>query len=438
MAESKPEPIPLITAIPPIPPIPASTLSIRGRVVTPTGVIERGLVVVDGARIAWVGAADEAPRALLEAADARAGRSSAQHDGPDTVPVTVLPGLVDLHCHGGGGASFPDATDAATARTAVEEHLRHGTTSLVASLVTAAEDTLLERTVLLADLADAGELVGIHLEGPYLSPVRCGAQDPAHMTAGRPDAVRRIAAAARGHLVTMTVAPEVPGVVGPDGVAATLAAVGALPSFGHTAADAALVTAAIAEARAALAAPGTRSARPTITHLFNGMPTLHHRSPGPVAAALSAAARGEAVLELVTDGVHLAPETVRMVFDLVGPGAIALVTDAMAAAGMPDGAYVLGAKRVTVRDGVARLTEGGAIAGGTAHLLDLVRHAVAAGVPLADAVAAGSTTPAAVLGRADLGALEAGRRADLVLVDDDLRPLDVMRAGSWVAVGAGA
>lgn len=399
---------------------------------TPAGVLEDGVVVVEGTWITWVGTAADAPAELLD----RAARDDAarDHAGPGArEPLTLLPGLVDVHCHGGGGASFPDATDAATARTAIAEHLRHGTTTLVASLVTAAEQTLLERTAVLAELADAGELAGIHLEGPYLSPDRCGAQDPAYMTQGRPDAVRRLAAAARGHLVSMTIAPEVPGVLGPDGVAATLAAVGALPSFGHTAADAETVAAGIGQARVALAEPGARSPRPTITHLFNGMPPLHHRTPGPVAASLAAAGRGDAVVELVTDGAHLAPATVRMVFDLVGPGAIVLVTDAMAAAGMPDGAYVLGGQEVVVHDGVARLAQGGAIAGGTAHMVDLVRHAVAAGVPLADAVTAAATTPATVLGRPDIGALEVGRRADLLVVDAHLRPLRVMRAGVWLA-----
>ena len=398
---------------------------LRGRVVAPTGVLEDGLVVVDDALITWVGAADAVPADLLPGSP----------DDPPAQVRTLLPGLVDLHCHGGGGAGFPDALDAATARPAIAEHLRHGTTSLVASLVTADEATLLERTALLAGLADVGELAGIHLEGPYLSPARCGAQDPALMTEGRSGVVREIARVARGHLVTMTVAPEVPGVLGPDGVVAALAETGALPSFGHTDAGADLLADAIAEAGAALAGPGARSRRPTITHLFNGMRPLHHRDPGPVAASLSAAARGEAVVELVADGVHLAPATIRMVFDLLGPKAIALVTDAMAAAGMPDGLYPLGSVAVHVNGGVARLKAGGALAGGTAHLLDLVRTAVTSGVSLADAVTAASATPATVLGRTDIGALETGRRADLVEVDDDLRPLRVMRAGAWVSGG---
>ncbi len=400
---------------------------IRGRVVTPTGVVDDGVVAVRGERLAWVGPAASAPDGLVD--QALAVSVVPGHDGP--APL-VLPGLVDVHCHGGGGASFPDATDPAAVRTAAREHLRHGTTTLVASLVTAPEAVLLERTALLADLADAGEIAGIHVEGPYLSAARCGAQDPAHMTDGRPDAVRGLAEATRGHLVSMTVAPEVPGVLGAGGVVETLVQVGALPSFGHTDADAVAVTDAFAQARAALARPGTRSLRATVTHLFNGMPPMHHRSPGPVAASLAATARGEAVVELVADGVHLAPETVAAVFALVGPASIVLVTDAMAAAGMPDGEYTLGALDVVVHNGVARLAAGGAIAGGTAHALDLVRATVAAGVPLVDAVTAASATPAAVLGRTDIGRLEVGARADVVVVDADLRPLRVMRAGAWV------
>ncbi|MBX9243958.1 amidohydrolase family protein [Actinotalea ferrariae] len=394
-------------------------LALRGRVVTPDAVIEDGVVLVDGTRIAWVGPATGAPDAV-----------------PDLVlpPPTdslLLPGLVDLHCHGGGGASFPDATDAAAASTAAAEHLRHGTTSLVASLVTADAATLLERTALLADLADAGELVGIHLEGPFLSTVRCGAQDPSLMVAGDPALVHRVAEAARGHLVTMTIAPEAPGVLGEGGAVAALAAAGAVPSVGHTDAAAELVEQALEEVRTALAAPGARSGRPTVTHLFNGMRPLHHREPGPVAACLAAAAEGVAVLELVADGVHLAPATVRTVFRLVGAASIALVTDAMAAAGMPDGDYRLGSMSVRVADGVARLTEGGAIAGGTAHLVDVVRSTVAAGVPLVDAVRAAATTPAEVLGRPELGALEVDRRADVLVTDSDLRPRAVLRAGAW-------
>ncbi len=420
-------------------PVDAVPRALRGRVVTPHGVLEDGVVLVDGATIAWVGPAGATP------------------GGPPPAPAgpvpTLLPGLVDLHCHGGGGAGFPDALDAADVRRAADEHLRHGTTSLVASLVTAPRDVLLARTALLADAADAGVLAGIHLEGPFLSPARCGAQNPGDMVPGDPDLVRAVAAAARGHLVTMTVAPEVPGVAdgarpargdadpaGPagDDVVTALVAAGAVPSLGHTDASAEATEAGVARVLDLLATtPGARSARPTATHLFNGMRPLHHRDPGPVAACLAAAAAGRLVVELVADGTHLAPATVRTVLQLVGADAVALVTDAMAAAGMPDGDYRLGPLAVRVVDGVARTVgdDGtpGAIAGGVAHLLDVVRHVVAAGVPLADAVRAAATTPATVLGRADVGALVAGRRADLVLTTEALHPVAVARAGRWVA-----
>jgi N-acetylglucosamine-6-phosphate deacetylase len=404
----------------------------RGRVVTPREVLDDGLVVTEGDRIAWVG----------RWGDAVASGYGEARSTADEVPAgrVVLPGLVDLHDHGGGGASFPDSQDADAARVAVREHLRHGTTSLVASLVTAPRDVLLARVTVLAELADAGEIAGIHLEGPFLSGARCGAQNPDDMLLGDPDLVRELAAAARGHLVTMTVAPEVPGVQGVGGVIDALVEAGAVPSIGHTDAHWTTTTEGIASGRAALVRAGAaaRSGRVTATHLFNGMRPLHHRDPGPIAACLAAAARGELVVELVGDGTHLDPGTVATVFDLVGADSVALVTDAMAAAGMPDGEYQLGPMAVVVAHGVARLADpqnpdGGAIAGGTAHLLDVVRCTVEAGVPLVDAVRAASLTPASVLGRADVGALEAGRRADVVVTDGDLRVVEVVRAGETVA-----
>ena len=408
----------------------ARSRAYRGRVVLPREVLDDGVVVVDGAMIAWVGPVAEAAVAGYGDVVGAAGEPS--HGN------TILPGLVDLHDHGGGGASFPDAGDADTARVAVREHLAHGTTSLVASLVTAPRDVLLARTGMLANLADAGEIAGIHLEGPFLSPDRCGAQNPADMLPGDPELVRAVAEAARGHLVTMTVAPEIAGVQEPGGVIETLVEVGAVPSIGHTDAHWSVTESGIAVGAAALERAGARARSPrlTATHLFNGMRPLHHRDPGPIAACLEAARRGKIVVELVGDGTHLDPGTVATVFELVGADAVALVTDAMAAAGMADGAYQLGPMGVVVADGVARLAdgsaEGGAIAGGTAHLLDVVRHTVSAGIPLPDAVRAASLTPAGVLGRTDVGALEAGRRADLVVTDADLAVREVVRAGETV------
>lgn len=395
--------------------------AVRGRVVTPDVVLDDGVVLLDGHRIAAVGPARE-----LGGAGALAG-ADVLHAGGGY----VLPGLVDLHNHGGGGASFPDATDAGTALRAVREHRRHGTTTLLASLVTARPAELRARTATLVELCEAGEVAGIHYEGPFLSAARCGAQNPAAVRSPDARLTAELLDMGRGHVATMTIAPERDGT---EDVLAALVAGGALPSFGHTDAAPAATRAALEAAAELLAgAPAPRSRRPTVTHLFNGMRPLVHRDPGPVPEMLSAAARGRAVVELIGDGVHLAPSLVRDVYEIVGRDGAVLVTDAMAAAGMADGDYELGGLPVTVVGGVARLRDGGAIAGGTAHLVDVVRTTWQAGVPLVDAVYMAATGPAAVLGRADVGALAAGRQADVLLTDAQLRPVTVLRGGEVVA-----
>lgn len=413
---------------------------LRGRVVLPEVMIDDGVVVARGDRLVFVGPAAEA-------------RDAGFGDRLSQVPPSydyLLPGLVDLHNHGGGGVGFSDAADAGQALAGVLEHRRHGTTTMLASLVTADPESLVARVAMLAELAEAGEIAGIHVEGPFLSAERCGAQDPALLRDGDAALVRDLAKVARGHLATMTVAPEVPGVAGPGGAAMTLVEAGTIPSLGHTDATTevaeVLISQVTAGLRLAAEVGGTLGHREmTVTHLFNGMRPLHHRSPGPVAACLAAAARGDLVAELIADGVHLDPATVRTVFGTVGADQIALVTDAMAAAGMADGSYDLGSLPVTVRDGVARLTgvtgpdgtttEDGVIAGGTAHLVDVVRHTVRAGVPLLEAVRSASAVPARVLGLdRELGTLARGLRADVLVADEELRPRRVLRAGTEAAV----
>ncbi|AEG45015.1 N-acetylglucosamine-6-phosphate deacetylase [Isoptericola variabilis] len=404
---------------------------LRGRVATPDTLLDDGAVVVRGDRIAWVGPVAHA---------AAAGFPAVAGEPRPAPGTTLLPGLVDLHNHGGGGAGFPDVATRDEAMVAVLEHRRHGTTTLLASLVSADRATLLERAELLAGLADDGEIAGIHAEGPFLSHARRGAHSPAALVPGDAGLVRELAAAARGHLRTMTVAPEVEGVAGPGGAAEALVEAGAIPSLGHTDGTTEQAEELVAEVVAGLRAAAGPSAPPremTATHLFNGMRPLHHRQPGPIAACLAAAARGEMVVELIADDVHLALATVRSVVRTLGADRVALVTDAMAAAGMADGAYELGPMAVTVRDGVARATdpdhpEGGAIAGGTAHLVDVVRATVAAGITLVDAVRSASWVPARVLGLDDVGGLVAGRRADVVVTDRDLRVQRVLRAGAGV------
>lgn len=391
----------------------------RGRVLTTGGVLEDGVVVVAGERLTFVGPADEY--------DARRhGHTSAGEPGlSGGSDAIVLPGLVDVHNHGGGGASFASG-DPDELRRAARAHLAHGTTSVIASTVTDAPQAMLAAVTAAADAVAAGTVIGIHVEGPFLAPARCGAQDPRHLRAPDLGLTRELLVAGRGHVRAMTLAPELRGA---DEVVGLLLDEGVVPAVGHTDAPADLVRRTLARSRQALGRPGL------VTHLFNGMPSLHHRTPGPVAGALTAAASGDALVELVADGAHLADETVRMVFALLGPERVVLVTDAMTAAGMPDGSYHLGPQAVRVEDGVARLgaEPDAPLAGGTSHLLDVVRRCVGAGIDLSDAVSAATRTAAGALGLdAAAGALTEGTAADLVVTDRDLQPLRVMRRGAWV------
>jgi N-acetylglucosamine-6-phosphate deacetylase len=301
-------------------------------------------------------------------------------------------GLVDIHCHGAVGAEL--GRDAEGSRRAVAHHRDVGVTRLVASLVSAPAETLEQQVATLAPLVADGTLAGIHLEGPFLAPARKGAHDPAALAAPDPALVERLVACAAAHgapgaIRHLTFAPELPG---SDELVRTLVAHGIRPSVGHTDADAATAARTLATIADLQGAPAL------VTHLFNGMAPLHHRAGGPVAAALTAAARGEAVVELITDGVHVAPEVVRMVFETVGPEHVALVSDATAATGLGDGYYRLGGLAVRVEHGTARLVGEGSIAGSTATLADCVQWSVeVAGVPLGDARTAATVTPARAL-----------------------------------------
>ncbi len=376
-----------------------TTLLTAAQVVTPARVLAPGWLLLDGDRV-------------LEVGDGAPPRS------PDLAlgDVTVCPGFVDVHVHGGGGAAFETGTPEA-ARTAAAAHLAHGTTSIAASLVTDRRDVM-ERTVrALADCVHDGVLAGLHLEGPWLSPARSGAHSPGALALPERAHVESLLDAGGGTVRMVTLAPELAG-----GVEAVRLLVerGVVAAVGHT-------DATHDQARAAIDA-GARVG----THLFNAMRPMHHREPGAVGALLDS----DTDVEVIADGVHLHPAVLATVF-AAKPGRCLLVTDAMAAAGAPDGDYRLGTMDVQVRDGVARLASDdghGAIAGSTLTMDAAVRHAVRhAGIGLADAVHAASTAPARVWGLTDVGALEAGRRADLVVLDADLEVVRVMRAGAWVS-----
>lgn len=371
------------------------TVLTGGRVVLPYGVAEGGRVTVEGGRVV-----EDVP------------------GEPSTLDVTghwVVPGFVDAHVHGGGGASFSAGT-VEEAEHVIDTHRRHGTTTMVASTVTGALDEVAQQARVLSELVEQGELAGVHFEGPFIAPGRCGAHDPALLRDPDPAEVRKLLDAARGTAVMVTLAPELPG--GLDSVR-MLAESGVVAAVGHT------------DASYEVAVEAVDAGARVATHLFNAMPGLGHRAPGPIAALL---ADERVTVELINDGTHLHPAVVRLAVDTVGAERVAFITDAMGAAGMGDGRYPLGPLEVEVRDGVARLAEGGSIAGSTLTLDRAFRRAVTVdGLPVEEAVRALCQTPARLLGVADrVGSLEPGKYADLVVLDRDCVLKGVLRRGEWV------
>ncbi|MFI6328360.1 N-acetylglucosamine-6-phosphate deacetylase [Micromonospora chersina] len=367
------------------------TLRVTGKVVTPTGVIRQGCVEIAGDRI----------RAVAEYPTVRDGH-------------WIVPGFVDMHTHGGGGHTFTTG-DAESARQAADFHLGHGTTTLLASLVSSPFALMREATAAYRPLVESGVLAGVHFEGPYLSAARCGAQNPEFLRDPSAEELAELIELGGGAVRMVTLAPEREGALE---AVKLLVGNGVVAAVGHT-------DATWEQTRAAVAAGASVG-----THLFNGMRPVHHREPGPVVALLEAP---NVVCELVADGVHLHDGMLGFATSVAGPDRAALITDAMAAAGMPDGEYELGGQAVTVADGVARLSRDGAIAGSTLTMDAALRHAVGAGIPLPDACRMVATTPARAIGLGDrVGALQAGLRADLVVLDDDLNVTRVMRAGAWV------
>ena len=333
----------------------------------------------------------------------------------DAAGRTLVPGFIDLHCHGAGGASFEEGADAIARALAV--HTAHGTTRSVLSLVTAPVDVLAAHLRTIAAVAASDpRVLGAHLEGPFLDHEFRGAHDPALLRTADPAAVELLLEASAGTLRQVTIAPEHAGA--PEAIARFVDA-GVAVAVGHTGAD-------FAASLAAFEAGAT-----ILTHAFNGMRGIHHRAPGPVVAAMHA---DHVTLEIINDGVHVHPDVVRLAFS-GAPRRVALVTDAMAAAGSDDGVYQLGSLEVIVEGGIARLSQGGSIAGSTLTQDVALRRAVLdSGIAFDEAVGALTVTPAAAIGRAhDLGRLDVGYAADAVLLTDEFAVDAVWGAGVRLA-----
>lgn len=333
-------------------------------------------------------------------------------DAIDFGDKIIVAGFVDQHSHGGGGAAFTDGL--AAAKKVLATHLAHGTTSMVASLVTDSIPNLANQIVALHPLIDSGELLGVHLEGPWLAEKYKGAHQPSLLRDPLLEDVTKLVDLGGVVMATLAVERE-------SGLEAVkyLVSRGVIAAPGHSDASYEQISEAI------------ENGASVITHLFNAMRPIHHRDPGPIISAFN---HQSVAVELIADGIHLHPGIIQAVFAQKGEDVV-LVTDAMAAAGSPDGQYLLGPLQVTVKDGVARLTEGGAIAGSTLTLDKAVKYCVTqANVNLFDAVRAATLRPAKALGRTDIGQLTQGSYADLVVLGQNLEVANVMRRGRWVEI----
>ena len=368
-----------------------------------------GTVVIDG-QICRPGWLQTSGRRIL-ACGSGSPSGPADADFPDSI---VVPGFVDMHVHGGGGASYTEAHGIAGA---AGFHLQHGTTTTLASLVTVGPAELIAGARALAEQTRQGAIAGIHLEGPWLSPAHCGAHDRTQMR--DPDAAEIDAVLAVGGdaIRMVTLAPELQG---SEWAIWRFLDAGVVVAVGHT-------DATYEQARHAITLGATVG-----THLFNAMPALHHREPGPALALLE---DPRVTVEIIADGVHLHPAVVRSVIEAVGPGRVALVTDAVAAAGSGDGSFLLGTVPIDVVSGVARVRGTSTIAGSTATMDQLFRTVAGLGLNadagLAAAVQMTSATPALALGLDQVGSLRPGYDANLVVLDDDLQTKAVMVRGAW-------
>jgi len=368
---------------------------VNARVVAPAGTIERGYVHIKEDKIAAIGSVTDL---------------AGQAEGVERIDAGgawLIPGFVDVHVHGGANHDFMDV-DEEGIREITKFHASNGTTSMLATTLTAPREELTAVIALAADYMSKpmpyAKLVGVHLEGPFVNVKWKGAQNPAYILPPQPEWLEEWVDRFPGVVKLQTLAPEIEGSL--DYIE-KLAANGIVPSCGHTDATYDQIIAA--------ADRGLRHA----VHTFNAMTPLHHRNPGTVGAVLT---DDRITAEVIADGHHVHPAGVKLITRAKGVHNVILVTDAMAAAGMPDGDYDLGGLPVHMKCGVARLKENDSLAGSTLTMISAVRFLVREiGVSLEEASLMASANPARQLGLADsIGTLEAGKQADFLLLNDDL------------------
>ncbi|GAA6488409.1 N-acetylglucosamine-6-phosphate deacetylase [Gordonibacter urolithinfaciens] len=357
---------------------------INGSVFVGEGFVERDVFVAEG-------------RFVGEAARAEGGQTV------DAAGCYVIPGLVDLHFHGSAGADISDGDLAGLHRMGAYEASR-GVTAMCPATMTLPEDVLMRAAQAAAayePAADEAALVGINMEGPFISPSKVGAQNPDYVRNPSAEEFRRLQEAAGGLFKLVDIAPEEPGAEEFIREMANEVRI----SLAHTCTD--------YDTAARAFELGARQ----LTHLYNAMDPMHHRKPGPIPAAVE---HGEVTAEIIADGVHIHPAMVRLAFQLFGDNRMILISDTLRAAGLEDGTYDLGGQDVTVRGPVATI-DNGALAGSVSDLMRCLTVAVRdMGIPLASAVKAASANPARALGLdAERGAIEAGKVADAVLLDKE-------------------
>jgi N-acetylglucosamine-6-phosphate deacetylase len=390
----------------------SATVVHASRILTPEEELTDSIIVIEDGRVAAIGHRDEM--------SVPSGATDFVANG-----MTIVPGFIDVHIHGAGGHDVMEANARALDRV-TSSVARHGTTAIAATTVSAPIDDTCRSLEGIAryvrkhegssgDAPPAAEILGIHLEGPFISKAKRGVHPPDSLAKPSIETLKKLLAAADGLVKIVTVAPELPGAI--ELIEAVTAAK-IVAALGHTDAD-------YDQARAAIHA-GARHA----VHVYNAMRTFEHRDPGIIGAILT---DPEITAEIIADGVHVAGPAIQVLIGCKGVDSVLLVSDGIAATSMPDGNYRLGNFDVTVKDGVCRNAEG-KLAGSTLTLDRAIRNLVALGVSLQDAVRMATILPARRLGLAGKkGIIAVGADADLVALTPDLRVAGVMTRGSALA-----